>query len=259
MPSPNANQETLRVVTLHNARWAAGDVAGVLALYHPAMRFVEHFSGRCYEGEVLREHVRSVLERSALDTLEYLDRPRIDHDMAFLRYREVMRSVDGSELLSFSACDAVRVSQGLIVEIDEYALLQPTTAKTSRSASAQKIGLGPRALGRLLADLSQYFERDRPFLDANLSLQTVADACGYTRNQISYALNHGMGLTFYQYLNRARIRHVLASDPTLGVLERARVAGFRSVSTFYAAYRAETGQTPGARRKKDAMISDPDI
>ncbi|MVW73988.1 helix-turn-helix domain-containing protein [Pseudomonas xionganensis] len=247
MPRDPLSSATLRIVDQHNACWGRGDVAGVEALYHPEMQFIEHFSGRSFQGEALRRHVRAIIARSALDSLEYLDRPRVDGDTAFVRYREVIRSAEGSALLSFSACDAVRVVDGLIIEINEYALVQQPAGSAKPQNAARKIGLGPRALGYLLNDLALYFQQQQPYLDPGLSLPAVAEACGYTRNQISYALNQGLGLTFYQYVNRARIAHVLASDPGLGVLEQARAAGFRSTSTFYAAYKAVTGTSPGAR------------
>lgn len=247
MPRDPLSSATLRIVEQHNACWGRGDIAGVEALYHPEMQFIEHFSGRSLQGEALRRHVRAIIARSALDSLEYLDRPRVDGDTAFVRYREVIRSADGSALLSFSACDAVRVADGLIVEINEYALVQQPAGSAKAQNAARKIGLGPRALGYLLNDLALYFQQQQPYLDPGLSLPAVAEACGYTRNQISYALNQGLGLTFYQYVNRARIAHVLASDPGLGVVEQARAAGFRSTSTFYAAYKAVTGTSPGAR------------
>jgi AraC-like DNA-binding protein len=237
---------TLAIVERHNACWAQGDIAGIEALYHPDMLFIDHFSGNRYSGAALREHVRAIIARSALDTLEYLDRPRVDGDTAFLRYREVIRAINGDALLSVSACDAVRVADGQIIEINEYALpLQQPGQPQRKHAAASKIGLSPRALGYLLKDLAIYFEQQQPYLEPGLSLPDVARASGYTRNQISFALNQGLGLSFYQYLNRARIGHVLASDPAIGILERARAAGFRSSSTFYSALRAHTGHAPG--------------
>lgn len=237
---------TLAVVEQHNACWARGDIAGIEALYHPEMVFIDHYSGNRYTGAALREHVRDIIARSALDTLEYLDRPRVDGDMVFLRYCEVIRASNGDALLSVSACDAVRVADGKIIEINEYALpLQQPGQPPRKHAAASKIGLSPRALGYLLKDLSIYFEQQQPYLEPGLSLSDVARVTGYTRNQISYALNQGLGLSFYQYLNRARIRHVLASDSATSIVERARVAGFRSTSTFYSAFRAVTGHLPG--------------
>jgi hypothetical protein len=37
---------------------------------------------------------------------------------------------------------------------------------------------------------------------------------------------------------------VLAGDPALGIVERARAASLRSTSTFYKAYRAGGGPAP---------------
>jgi len=250
MPTDALTATTLAIVERHNACWARADIAGLQALYHPQMIFTDHFSGNCYSGAALREHIRDIIARSALDSLEYLDRPRVDGDTAFLRYREVIRAANGDALLSVSACDAVRVIDGQIIEINEYALPMQQPGQTQRKpAAAKKIGLSPRALGYLLKDLTLYFEQQQPYLQTDLSLPEVARVTGYTRNQISFALNQGLGLSFYQYLNRARIRHVLASDPSSGILERARAAGFRSTSTFYSAYRAVTGQAPGQPAK----------
>lgn len=237
---------TLAIVERHNACWARGDIAGIEALYHPDMVFIDHFSGNRYTGTALRTHIRDIIARSALDTLEYLDRPRVDGDTVFLRYCEVIRASNGDALLSVSACDAVRIADGQIIEINEYALpLQQPGQPQRKHAAASKIGLSPRALGYLLKDLALYFEQQQPYLEPGLSLSDVARVSGYTRNQISYALNQGLGLSFYQYLNRARIHHVLACDSATSIVERARAAGFRSTSTFYSAFRAVTGHVPG--------------
>jgi AraC-like DNA-binding protein len=90
-------------------------------------------------------------------------------------------------------------------------------------------------------------ERDKPYLKPALSLQDVAKATGYSRNQISFALNHALGTTFYAFINRARIEYILLVNADLkagGVQHLAESAGFRSVSTFYAAFRSVTGKSP---------------
>ena len=73
----------------------------------------------------------------------------------------------------------------------------------------------------------------------------MAQATGYTRNQISHALNQALGLSFYAWLNQQRIRHLLAQPrrPS-GPLQMAFAVGFKSASTFYKAFRLETGTTP---------------
>ncbi len=240
----------LATVEAHNAAWGRGDVEQVLALYHPDMVFHDHAAGARYRGEDLREHVRSVIRRSSLHTLVYEDRPRVDGDTVFLRYRETVRAPDGKEWLSFSACDCVRVRDGFIVEIHEYAVLQQRPHKgTDREArdDASRIGLSPRAMGFLLRDLQTWFDDHQAFLQPGLSLQQVADTTGYTRNQISYALNHALGQSFYRYLGRARVRHALANASSFrhhAMNELAQALGFRSVSGLYRSFRDLIGLTP---------------
>ncbi len=119
MSSPSATSSALATVEAHNAAWGRGEVEQVLALYHPDMVFHDHAAGTRHQGAALREHVRSVIRRSSLHTLVYLDRPRVHGDTVFLRYEETVRAPTGGEWLRFSACDCVRVLDGLIVYIHE--------------------------------------------------------------------------------------------------------------------------------------------
>lgn len=248
---PQNSRTTLEIVQAHNTCWGRGDLNGCMALYHKDMVFVDHFSACSYSGSKLQKHVASVLARSRLETLTYLDRVRVDGDTAFLQYQESILSSQGSSLMQISACDTVRVHAGLIMEINEYAFPMgklTSSRKFGHQIQAEKIGLSARALGFLIQDLCEYFERKKPFLDSNLSLADVAMATGYTRNQISYALNHGLGKSFHQFLAEERIKAVLAMPLALTgnrIWASAQKAGFKSPSTFYACFRKLTGLTPG--------------
>jgi AraC-like DNA-binding protein/ketosteroid isomerase-like protein len=256
--------DTLTVVNTHNTRWAAGDLDGLYALYHPDMVFTDHYTGQTYTGLALRSHVAGVIARSALGTLTYTDRICVDDDTATLRYREVIRSAHGDDLMAVRACDVVRVLDGYIVSIDEYAIPErlaapvhppPRPRRRARTTGAgtqqdlAKIGLTARALGHLLADLDAWMRAEQPFCQPTLTLQQVAAATGYTRNQISFALNQGGGVGFFEYINRVRVEHLLQCVPLPtegGVVAWSERAGFRSVSTFYKAFRAVTGVSPAA-------------
>lgn len=245
-----AAEETRALVEEHNRRWAAGDLDGLFALYSYDMIFVEHYSGTRYEGAALRNHITAVIHRSRLDSLRYTDTMRVDGDTAILQYKETIRSASGDELLTVHACDVVRVAGGHIVEINEYAVPQRAVAEFDqrpRARPAEKIGLSPRALGFLLDDLDTYMQRNQPYLDPALSLSQVAEATGYSRNQISFALNQALGTSFFAFVNRARVGHLLrlhAGQPGMGVQALATASGFRSLSTCYGAFRAATGETP---------------
>ena len=96
-------------------------------------------------------------------------------------------------------------------------------------------------------DLEHYFQRQRPYLDPELDLQQVADASGYSRNQISYLLNQVMGLSFYQYVNQKRLQHLLEQlrpATSARIDELAFSAGFNSLSAFYRCFRQQTGLSP---------------
>lgn len=249
-PASDAADDALRTVQAHNQAWGLGHVEQVLALYHPDMVFHDHAAGTRYQGALLHEHIRSVIRRSSLHTLEYMDRPRVDGDTVFLRYRETVRAPEGKEWLSFSACDSVRVNGGLIVEIHEYAVLQRTSLQLDSNPErpdASRIGLSPRAMGFLLRDLQSYFDKEQAFLKPGLSLHQVAADTGYTRNQISYALNHALGQTFYRFLGQARVRHALNHPLQFrnrSMSDMAQALGFRSVTGLYRSFRDVTTLTP---------------
>ena len=250
------DNETLRVVSAHNALWARGDLESLYALYHPEMVFTDHYASQKYRGDALRSHVRSIIERSQLDSLRYTDRVRVDGDTATQRYTETIRSGNDELLLSVSACDVVKVADSLIIAIDEYAIPEAVTPRESgaprvqeSSAAIGKTGLSARAIGYLLSDLDCWMQTQRPFLNPALSLQDMAQATGYTRNQISFALNQFKGVSFFDYVNRVRVKHLMGLVPypsSGGAVAWAEQAGFRSVSTFYSAFRSATGLSPAA-------------
>lgn len=242
-------QQTLDVVARHNACWAAADLPGLYALYAADIRFTDHYSGATHAGAAVREHVADMIRRSAVGAIRYLDGIRADGDTATLQYLETIASPDGTAVLEVSACDLVRVRDGLIVSIDEYAIprRQADGRHAGGNSGAEKIGLSPRALGFLLRDLDDYLAREQPYLNPTLSLADVASATGYSRNQVSYALNQALGMSFYEYINRARVSHLLADlggQRRLSLDALARAAGFRSLSTFHEAFKAHTGKTP---------------
>lgn len=247
-PDTGLKQQTRLIVEKHNQRWGAGDLEGIFALYDPEMVLTDHYTGKSYTGANLRSHITHVIQRSRLDSLTYTDVIRVDGDTAVLQYSETIRSASGNDLLQIRACDVVRVRRARIIEIQEYALPAPSTrGSVASTQSGEKIGLTARALGYLLDDLATYFESNQPFLRTDLSLQDVANATGYSRNQISFALNHGLQTTFYSFLHRARVDYLVRHYPTLppeGVAYLCKTAGFRSMSTFYAAFRAVTGKRP---------------
>jgi AraC-like DNA-binding protein len=96
-------------------------------------------------------------------------------------------------------------------------------------------------------------EEDQLYLNPKLTLSDVAAKLGVPPQRLSTALNV-QGPGFYERIARARVAEAqrLLRDPAearTSVEAVALLAGFKSRSSFYEAFRAETGMTPAAFRK----------
>ncbi len=257
--SPEQTDITRDVVLRYHLCWKYRDLDGVMALYHPDVEYHDFFQNRVLHLDELREYVRATMPRDPEEALEHSDRIRMDGDTAFIQYRITLRGGEG--LVSFRTSEAITVRDGLIWQVNEYASLMHEASGANPEASdsrpaISRLGLSARQLGFLADDLQHYFQQHQPYLDAELNLQHVASATGYSRNQISYLLNQVLGQSFYRYVNQARLQHLLKaldSSPTpVRIDELAFAAGFNSLSAFYSCFRQHTGLTPKAYLKERA-------
>ncbi|QTF10677.1 helix-turn-helix domain-containing protein [Brenneria izadpanahii] len=231
--------------------WWRRDIDMLMSLFSPQVEYNDFFQGCRIAPAELRDYLLACLSKSADEALRYVDRLRIDGDTALLQYQTPLSDSDNHTFLC--CCEIVTVNDGRIVRINEYASLlsQHKTPQggADRRMTIQRLGLSARQLSMMTSDIQQYFSQQRPYLNAELDMAQVASATGYTRNQISFFLNQVMGCTFYQYLNRLRLRHILAlwdSDPRppTRIEDASKAAGFHSLSTFYRCFREETGMSP---------------
>lgn len=89
-----------------------------------------------------------------------------------------------------------------------------------------------------------------------LTIGQVARRSGYPEYLVSAVINRRMGENFWEWINRKRVDAVAerladASD-TRTILEIAWDCGFTAKSTFNAAFKRQTGQTPSAWRQRHA-------
>jgi AraC-like DNA-binding protein len=106
----------------------------------------------------------------------------------------------------------------------------------------------------LIEKLQHYMKNEKPFLDPELSLSTLAIAIGINRNQLSQLINAGIGENFYDFINKYRVEEVkrLMVDPhkqNYNLLGMAIEAGFKSKSTFNLIFKRFTGLTPTEYKK----------
>lgn len=252
---PAQTERTREIVLRYHFSWKYRDLDAVMALYHPEIEYNDFFLNRRMGLGELRDYVLSTMPRHPDEALEHTDRIRIDGHTAFIQYRTTLHGGEG--LVSFRTAEAITVRDGLIWRVNEYASLvhegQDARPPIQTNAAISKLGLSTRQLGFMAQDIQDYFLRRQPFLDPALSLQQVATATGYSRNQISYLLNQVLGQSFYRYVNQARLQHLLqrlqAGNDLRRMDELAFEAGFNSLTAFYSTFRRHTGLSPKAYLK----------
>jgi AraC-like DNA-binding protein len=103
-----------------------------------------------------------------------------------------------------------------------------------------------------LRQLDELMTRDNVYRDENLSLSSLAEALGLSSQQLSELINTKMGMGFSRYVREQRVaaaKLLLASAPEQSILSVSLDVGFRSQSTFYAAFKEVVGVSPGDYRK----------
>lgn len=92
-------------------------------------------------------------------------------------------------------------------------------------------------------------ENERLYLKADLTLTELAGRAGFSRNQVSHAINRGFNGNFFDFINEFRIEEYKrqAVDPAkrhLTQLGIAQESGFSSKASFYSVFKKKTGMTP---------------
>ena len=120
---------------------------------------------------------------------------------------------------------------------------QPTTTISKR--------VPPNALAQLATEIQDYIESERPYLHLDFSISTISRHLQVPEHQVNACFSNHFSLSFPAYRNKLRIEYALmlmqrglSSELTLDAIGTS--AGFRSKPIFYAAFRKETGKTPGA-------------
>ncbi len=101
----------------------------------------------------------------------------------------------------------------------------------------------------LKTKLLSFMEAEKPYLDAELTLSSLAQKLNISRGRLSELINDGVGNNFYDFVNYYRVEEVkrLMADPSkknYNLLGLAMDAGFKSKSTFNLIFKRVTGLTP---------------
>jgi len=106
-----------------------------------------------------------------------------------------------------------------------------------------------------LQKLRQHMREKKPFLDAELSLEQLAEQLDASPRHLSQLINESLKQHFFDFVNSYRIaeaRRILETtdDPKTTVLEIMYQCGFNSKSSFNTLFKKNTGLTPSQYRRQ---------
>ena len=105
----------------------------------------------------------------------------------------------------------------------------------------------------------EYFEREKPFLNGDLTINEVVSVVFTNKLYISRAISQYTGRNFCQFVNYHRVRYSIEKfrdNPDLKVLELSSLCGFNSIVSYAMAFRLFMGETPSewCRKERSRII-----
>ncbi len=102
---------------------------------------------------------------------------------------------------------------------------------------------------RILGNIIEFMEKEKPYLDPELSLTKLSTSLDLSQNQVSQVLNSELKKSFYEFINEYRFSEVksrLGSSQYkhLTILAIALDSGFNNKNTFNKVFKKHAGQTP---------------
>lgn len=125
-------------------------------------------------------------------------------------------------------------------------------ASERRTAEICAVREEPQEGIALREHLQHFMEQQKPYLDSQLTLQKLATLSDIPAYRISDILNKHIGVNFFDFVNRYRVeewkRQIIDASSSTTIQEVAFQSGFNSKSSFNAAFKKHTGQTPSEYR-----------
>lgn len=153
--------------------------------------------------------------------------------------------------ISISICMTLIVSALLV-----FPDLLIDIALIAESAYAQT-KLSGVDVSKMKQQLEQIMSVDKQYQNEALNLTTVANLLGLTGHQLSELINTEYNLSFPRFVRKHRIeaaKEMLENEPNTSILAISLDTGFKSQSSFYAAFNESTGESPGSYRKRKAQF-----
>ena len=144
-----------------------------------------------------------------------------------------------------------------MLDVDNNADDTGTLRQVSNTAPIHKAGNDRPDLSRamepvqqpLIARIDEAMEKDNLFLNADLSIVSLAEKVGTNRTYVSKAIKDAKGCNFSDYVNRYRLDYAVAMmknmpKESIVVQNVALQCGCGSIQTFYRYFKLFFNETP---------------
>ncbi|MBP0905028.1 helix-turn-helix domain-containing protein [Mariniflexile gromovii] len=109
------------------------------------------------------------------------------------------------------------------------------------------------------SELSQLMQNKKPYLNSNLNLLNLAELFETSPHKLSYIINSGFNMNFYNFINKYRVEEAKslllnAKMDQYSLIAVAFEAGFNSKTTFNTTFKKFTNQTPSDFKKSCSTL-----
>lgn len=170
---------------------------------------------------------------------------------------DVFNYLLGASLVALVYCMSILGLRQPIIFTAQTAALDLTVSETLEKdrAKYKSSSLSVDMSQQLVEELQQLMKDDKTYLDSQLSSPQLADKLGVSVNYLSQIINEQLSQNFFDFVNGYRVEEAknILNDTLRGkenILTVALESGFNSKSSFYTAFKKQTGLTPGAYRKQ---------
>jgi AraC-like DNA-binding protein len=177
-----------------------------------------------------------------------------DTQIGFVIYESDDINVTLYEILTMSLSNALRgiiLRNKFINQNEDYSSINKDTMD-----KYQKSGLSNEKAEEYFKELINYMEREKVYINPDLTLPNLAEEINISRNHLSYIINKYAGLNFFDFINTYRIEEAKkiilnTQDNNMNILDIAFDSGFKSKSTFNKIFKKYTNKTPSDFRKEN--------
>lgn len=126
--------------------------------------------------------------------------------------------------------------------------------KVTQVESASDVSRIDKVYKEIYERVVAYFEREKPFLDCELTINDLVKVLYSNKLYISRAISQFTGRNFCQFVNYYRIQYsteCFKSNHELKIHEMASMSGFNSIVSFNMAFRLYMGENPSDWCRKE--------